>query len=189
MREKDDLLQIVEDLKKDRNRLESLIKDRERLEKRIEEIERATERLVKLVSLTDDQAASEIYEREIKNLAEQRRSIDESLQDVQLMILDAEKSLPNTPAPIELHNQFAWEDENWTNEQKRDYLLSGGFRVYSDGKKFEIRLHTGKVVANFDESSTSLVAYGTNPSYRQRRSFRRSAGSRATEQRPRGRRP
>jgi hypothetical protein len=65
----------------------------------------------------------------------------------------------------ELHNQFAWGDENWSDEQKREYLLSGGFRVYSDGKKFEIRLHTGKVVSSFD-LSIALLAYGKSPSYR-----------------------
>jgi hypothetical protein len=65
----------------------------------------------------------------------------------------------------ELHNQFAWGDENWSDEQKREYLLSGGFRVYSDGKKFEIRPHTGKMVSSFDPS-IALVAYGKSPSYR-----------------------
>jgi hypothetical protein len=57
-------------------------------------------------------------------------------------------------------------DENWTDEQKRDYLLYGGFRIYNDGKRFEIRLRSGEVVANFDESTVKMVAYGTNLSYR-----------------------
>ncbi len=137
-----------------------------RLEKKIEEIERQTERLVRMVSRSDDQMVVDLYDREIKTLAEQQRSIETTLQDVHLMIRDVEKSLPNIPALIELHNQFAWGDENWSDEQKREYLLSGGFRIYSDGRMFEIRLHTGKVIAHFDESSAKLVAYGKDPGYR-----------------------
>jgi hypothetical protein len=159
MRTKENLLRIIDDMKKDGNQVEPLVKDQGRLEKRIEDIEKRTGRLLKLVSGTDDEMVSEIYEKEIKSLAEERRSIETVLLEVRLMISEAERSLPNIPVLIELHNQFAWGAENWSDDQRRDYLLSGGFRIYSDGKRFEIRLHTGKVVAEFDESSARLVAY------------------------------
>jgi site-specific DNA recombinase len=148
----DALQRMIDGLSNQGEQKERLLKDQERLEHKIEEIEKATERLVKLVSRTDDDLVTELYEREIKVLADQRRGIEESLLQVRLSIRDVEESLPHIPTLIELHNKFAWGYENWTEQQKRDELIRSGLRVYVDGRDFDIRMMTGKMVAEFRES-------------------------------------
>jgi site-specific DNA recombinase len=157
LRKPDSLRRMIGDLSNTGEQKERLLRDQERLEKRIEEIEGATSRLVRLVSRNDDDIVTELYEREIKLLADQRRGIEESLQQVRLSILEVEASTPHIPTLIELHNKFAWGDENWTDQQKRNELIRSGLRVYVDGREFEIRMLTGKVVATFKESD-ALVA-------------------------------
>jgi len=103
-----------------------------------------------------------LYEREIKLLADQRRGIEEALQQIQFSISEVEASMPHVPTLIELHNKFAWVSENWTDRQKRDQLIRSGLRIYVNGRDFEIRMVSGKVVAAFKESD-ALVAYSTEP--------------------------
>src|SRR5262249_26014738 len=115
LRNPESLRQMLDGLSNQGEQKERLLKDQERLEKKIEEIEKATERLVKLVSRSDDDVVMGLYEREIKHLADQRRGIEDSLQQVRFAILEVEASQPDIPTLIELHNKFAWGDENWTD--------------------------------------------------------------------------
>jgi len=158
------LQRMIDDLSNPDDQKARLEQDRERLEKRIEEIEKATEKLVKLVSCSDDDIVTELYEREIKLLADQRRGIEESLQQIQLSVREIEASTPDVPSLIELHNMFRFGNESWTDQQKRDELIRSGLRIYVDGRDFDIRILNGKTVATFVESE-ALLAFSTEHIY------------------------
>jgi site-specific DNA recombinase len=155
---KRDSLQRMIDGLSNHDQKDRLLKDQERLEEKIQEIEGRTNRLLKLVSRSDDEMMTDLYEREIKILADHRRGIEESLQQIQFSIREVEASMPHVPTLIELHNRFAWGEESWTDQQKRNELLRSGLRIYVDGREFEIRLPSGKVVGKFKESD-ALLAY------------------------------
>jgi len=163
LRSKESLMKMIEGMKGD-NQLDTLVKDRERLEKRIEDIETDTMRLIRAQARVDDEYTVGLCEREIKNLANHRRAVEESLQDLNLVIRKIELSSPNIPKLIDLQEQFAWGDPGWSDEQKRDYLVAGGFQVFANGHTFEVRLLNGSVVRSFDESK-ALIAKGNQLDY------------------------
>jgi site-specific DNA recombinase len=163
-RKPDALRKMIGDLSNQGEAKDRLLKDQERLEKRIAELDGRVTRLLRMVSLSDDANVTELYHREIASLSEERRGVEESMEEIQLSIHEVEESMPDVPTLIDLHNSFIrGEDAGWSDEDKRQRMILGGFRVYVDGREADIRMVTGEVVAKI--RPTDLVAFSSGSSY------------------------
>ena len=79
------------------------------------------------------------------------------------MLAEVESLSLDIPGLVKLHAAFAWGDDGWSDEQKRDYLLKIGYRIYFDVRSFEIRFRAGKVVAQWDESTAPIADESGQP--------------------------
>ncbi|HEX2487855.1 MAG TPA: hypothetical protein VHR27_00545, partial [Blastocatellia bacterium] len=139
-----------------------LYRDRERAESRIREIESESARLIRSLARTDDEKIIAIIERELKTLATQREDVDDFLNTLSVEIRQRESEQIDIPALLELQVQFQWGDNDWSDQQKRAYLLNWGFSIFINGRMFEIRMRSGKLLRAFDEG-TALIAKGNAP--------------------------
>jgi hypothetical protein len=153
--------QMIADLQKEQDDLSPLYRDRERAENRIREIETETARLVRSLAKTDDESVIAVIERELKTLSKQREDVDDFLNDLSIEIRQRESEQIDIPSILELQLRFQHGDY-WSDAQKRDYLLNWGFLIFVNGRKFEIRMRSGKLLKSFDES-TALIARGSTP--------------------------
>jgi len=151
------LEELIANLSKGDSKKESLLQDQTRYEKRIEDIERQIERLVRSVARSDDDTTIELYEREIKSLGNQRKEIEDALSSVRALITEAGAHEVNIPHLLDLHNAIV-RDEHFTDEEKREYLIEHGFRVYFDGRAGEVYIGAETLFSKFDPE-TSLIAY------------------------------
>jgi DNA invertase Pin-like site-specific DNA recombinase len=151
---------MIEDLKKEQDDLTPLYRDRERAENRIKEIETESARLVRAIAGSDDEGVIAVIDRELKALSKQKQDVDEFLTGLSVEIRQRESEQINIPSIMELQIQFQYGNYyDWSDEQKRGYLLNWGFVIFIDGRKFEIRMRSGKLLKRFDES-TALIAKG-----------------------------
>jgi len=157
--------QMIEDLKKEQEDLNPLYRDRERAENRIREIETETARLIRAIARTDDESVTAMIDRELKALSKQREDVDDFLNDLSIEIRQREKEQIDIPSILELQLQFQYGGVDWSDEQKRDYLLNWGFMIFIDGRKFEIRMRSGKLLRSFDESTALIARESTTGSH------------------------
>jgi chromosome segregation ATPase len=136
--EPENLKKIVEDLSSGDTQRERLLKDRERLEERIGEIERQTARMLKQLSQFDDDWLIESYQRQLKELAKQRRSIDDSIKEIDILVKQLDRTRPDISRLYELSEELFWGEENWSDEERSEKLIAGGFRASALGHSFEI---------------------------------------------------
>ncbi len=87
---------------------------------------------------------------------------DDFLNGLSIEIRERESEQIDIPSLLELQLQFQWGDPGWSEQQKRAYLLNWGFSIFIDGRTFEIRMRSGKLLRSFDESS-ALIAKGNAP--------------------------
>jgi DNA invertase Pin-like site-specific DNA recombinase len=163
LRSKESCEEMIEDLKKEQTDLNPLYRDRERLENRIREIETESQRLVRALARTDDDKVIAVIEREIKTLTKQREDVDDFLNALSVEIKQRESEQIDIPSLLELQLQFQYGySVDWSDQQKRDYLLNWGFSIFIDGRRFEIRMRSGKLLRSFDESA-ALIARKNAP--------------------------
>jgi DNA invertase Pin-like site-specific DNA recombinase len=152
---------MIEDLKKEQDDLSPLYRDKERAENRIREIETETARLVRAIARSDDEGVIAVIDRELKALSKQKQDVDEFLIGLSVEIREREAEQVDIPSLLELQIQFQYGNYyDWTDEQKRGYLLNWGFMIFIDGRKFDIRMKSGKLLKRFDEE-TALIAKGS----------------------------
>lgn len=152
---------MIEDLKREQDDLSPLYRDKERAENRIKEIESESARLVRAIARSDDEGVITVIDRELKTLSKQKQDVDEFLSALIVEIRERESEQVDIPSLLELQIQFQYGNYyDWTDEQKRGYLLNWGFMIFIDGRKFEIRMKSGKLLKRFDEE-TALIAKGS----------------------------
>jgi site-specific DNA recombinase len=153
----ENLKKIVDDLSTGDHQKELLLNDRERLEKRIEEIEQESARLFRQLAKLEDQWLIEMCHQQLGELTKQRSSIDRAIHDVAIQIVQLERTRPNVTSLYELAEQLFYGDEEWSDEEQREKLLAGRFRIYAAGHSFEVRIGSENVIRRW-EAALNLIA-------------------------------
>ncbi len=154
--------QVIEDLKREQDDLSPLKRDQERAQNRIREIETESARLVRVLARTDDESVTTLIERELEILSKQRKDTEGFSDGLSVEIRQRESEQIDIPSILELQLQFQYGNCDLSDQQKRAYLMNWGFMIFIDGRKFEIRMRSGKLLRSFDES-TALIARCSTP--------------------------